>query len=116
MSGRQNIEMEPAIYGGAVASREVARLRGLVAPLLQQNIVDPAGQEARLGGCAEDDARARPRRAGDLSPKLVQLLVRHPVLRIEQDVAVERSLRSALKVFGEGAVENFDPIGTRADR
>src|SRR5712691_11083458 len=103
MSGRQNIEMEPAIDGGAVAAREVARLRGLVAPLPQQNIVDPAGQEARLGGRAEDDARARSRRAGDLSPKFVQLLVRHPVLRVEQDVAVERSVRPALKVFRERA-------------
>src|SRR5215472_18268197 len=43
-------------------------------------------------------------------------MIRHPVLSIEQDVAVERSVRPALQVFCEGTIENFDTVGTSTYR
>src|SRR5499427_10830203 len=108
--------MESAVDRGAVALHEIARLLGLVAPLRQYNVIEPPGQKARRGGRAEDDARARACRAGDLAPQFVELLVRHPVLRVQQDVAIERPVGPALEIFREGKIEDFDAIGPRADR
>src|SRR5262249_17455503 len=100
-SVRQNIEMESAIDRGAVASHEIARLLDLIAPSSQQYIIDPAGQRTRLRCRAKDHPRALARRAGQLPPKFIELLVRHPILGIEQDVAIKRSVRPASEVFGK---------------
>ena len=81
--------METAVDGRAVASREIARLHGLVAPLSEHRVIDTRGQWTGLRGRAENHARALARRAGDLPPKFVELLVRHPILSVEQDVTVE---------------------------
>src|SRR5262249_30222760 len=97
-------KVESPIDGRTVALSEAARELRLIAPLSQQRLLEPAGEQAWRGGGAENDPRALPRRAGDLAPQLVQLRIRHPVLGIEQDVAIERGLRPALEIFREGAV------------
>src|SRR5258708_27089474 len=113
---RQNIEMEAAVNGRAVAPRKIARLRGLIAPLSQHRVIDPRGQWTGLGGRAENHARALARRAGDLPPKLIELLLRHPILSVEQDVAVERSILTAPGVCGDRTVEAFHAMLARPQR
>src|SRR5579871_1806802 len=113
ISGRQNIEMESPVDRRAVASREFERSLGFVAPARQNAVIEATRQQARRRGRAEDDARTLACRAGDFSPQLIQLLIRHPVLRVEQDVAVDRLVWLALEVFGERAIEDADPVRTR---
>jgi hypothetical protein len=67
MSIRQDAEMEAAINGGTVALCEIARQLGLVSPAAKHLGIHPSGQQVGRGGGAENDARARPRRASKLA-------------------------------------------------
>ncbi len=49
------------------------------------------------------------------SPELVQLLVRHPVLRVEQDITVARGGRFLGEKLGEACVMDVDAIDIGAD-
>src|SRR5258708_37701866 len=61
---RQNIEMEAAVNGRAVAPRTIGRLRSLIAPLSQHRVSAPHGQWPALVGRAEHHARALSRCRG----------------------------------------------------
>ena len=54
----------------------------------QRHIYDMTRKYYLFGRGAEQYARAGTGSAGDLRPQLVELAVVHPVLRIEQDIAV----------------------------
>src|SRR5918994_6312182 len=91
-SALENIEMEAAVDRRSVALGELARQRLLIAPAPQQVGIEPARQQRRLGRGPEDHARARSGGAGYLMPQRAELGVGHPVLGIEQDIAVARGV------------------------
>ncbi|OWK23684.1 hypothetical protein AJ87_32285 [Rhizobium yanglingense] len=71
--------------------------------------------DAFFGRRAEDDAGAGAGGAGNLRPELVQLLVRHPVLRVEQDITVARGGGFLGEKLGEACVMDVDAIDIGAD-
>ncbi len=75
-----------------------------------------ARQQPLVRGGAEDHPRARPRRARDLRPQVREFGVVHPVLRVEQHVAIEARGRTVAQSLGERALGEADPIGARAQR
>src|ERR1700687_525032 len=109
-SAFEKIQVEAAIDGGAIAPGQIARELGLVAPSLEHRAVETTGQQARHRGRAEYDARPRAGGARDLAPQGVELRIGHPVLSVEQDEAIKRSIGPRLQIFREGAVEHLDPV------
>jgi len=62
---------------------------------------DTIWQWTILGSRAENYTRARTRRARDLAPQGHQILMRHPILGIEQNIPVEAAVRLAPQEFDE---------------
>ena len=87
----------------AVSSRQRCAVIG-EAP--QDGVRHAPGEDRLLAGSAEDDARAGLGRAHDLAPQRAELLVGHPVLRIEQHVGVERGRRLRGEMLGERGVHD----------
>src|SRR5689334_618435 len=108
------VAVEAAVDGRAVLRRPLTAGLAVVGKARKQRAGNAAGQDRLLAGGAEDDAGAGPSRAHDLSPQRVQLRVRHPVLRVEQHVGVERGGRQAAKMLGEGGVHDRDVADARA--
>src|SRR5580700_3573487 len=88
-SALEHVEMKAAVDRRAVACGKVTGLLGLVAPTLEHGGMDATGQQARFSCGAENDARSRPRRTGNFLPQRIELDIAHPVLRIEQHIAVQ---------------------------
>src|SRR5688572_19606860 len=107
----QLIEMEAAIDRRAVHVAQDARALRLIGPALENVRLDAAGKDARLACGAEDDPGAGPGGAGDLAPQFSELIIAHPVLRIEQHVAIEALRRMGLEAPGEGAEIGRYPFG-----
>ena len=105
--------MEAAINRRAVARRIILRRFLLVVPVIERFALDHFRQRRVGGGGAEDHARTGACRAGDLAPQRIHLVRRHPVLRIEQYVTVERLRRTFVEIFGQRTVERIDALGAR---
>src|SRR3546814_2203701 len=67
--------------------------RLVVPPAVEQRRRQVVGQDGLLAGGAEHHLRARPGGAQDLRPQLVHLPAVHPVLGVQQHIAVEAGRR-----------------------
>lgn len=105
-----DIEVEAAINGGAIAPGEVERVFLLIMPLVEQRVAYPARQQARRGGGTEDHAAAGAARARDLLPQRIELGVGHPVLRVEQHIAIEAARLMLFQIIDEIAVADARPV------
>ena len=76
---------------------------------------DAAGQNAFLACGAEDDAGAGACRARDLMPEGIERGVVHPVLRVEQHVAVEAVGRFVRQEADHVVVDDVDAVGAGFD-
>src|SRR5579864_8874131 len=82
------VDVEAAVDRRAIATEQAPGELGLGAPRLEQRGRQRRLQRRETAGRAEDHARLGLRRAADLLPEFRELRRPHPVLRVEQHVAV----------------------------
>ncbi len=86
----------------------------MIGPAVKQVGRHAAWQQRGLGRSAEQHAGAGPRGAGDLLPQRVELGIGHPVLRIEQDIAIARGIGQRGEMLGEIGVKHGHAAGAGA--
>src|ERR1700691_887158 len=94
-----HVEMKGAVDRRAVAGAEFARSRSVIIEGVEDFRGNAAGQQALVGGSAENHPRAGTRGAPYLGPERGQGGIVHPVLGIEQNIGVE-ALRWLLREYG----------------
>src|SRR5690242_9765017 len=107
--------MEAAVDCRAVLAGHFTRLLFEIVPLVADYRGEAAFDDALFGRRAEDHAGAVTGGAGNLAPDIVELLVGHPVLCIEQDVTVARGSRLAGQKLGEACMMDVDAVDIGAD-
>src|SRR5215472_1124558 len=100
------IDVEAAVDRRAVAAEEARGEVGLRAPGLEQRRRQRGFERREAPRGAEDHAGTRPRRAADLLPEARELRRAHPILRIQQDVAVH-----ALRGLAREEIRNRREVG-----
>src|SRR5690606_5886241 len=76
----------------------------LIVPAIQNLRCHPSWKQARFGCGTKDDTGIWCCRTGDFTPEGIELLVIHPVLRIQQDITVDGCRRLGSEKIGIACV------------